>query len=481
MYSMTVLKKVFTWVAILFGCLFLVYLIWVLIAYQRTATITVDYVAKVNEVAASVPEQHRGWPLYRKAGIALNADPEPATRYFFEHEIETPQWPTDEGWEYYQSWIDRHQDTLQTIVSAASKQGEGFIISGKTAEEDKELWPEQFASEQLEPPHDGMLVSVLLPQLGHHRGMSRLLIFDAKVAAHEGEAERCKTDLMAVFKMARHVQEHPLLISDLVSHALINAALSTLSEILSYEPFLFSSDTLAEFSSLLQNLDSTLEVRFEGERYFILDLLQRMYTDDGNGDGSIVPSDGAEQLQALTRPSTVLANGFLPAAVAPLQDIFQASRKELIDEYDRRLAQIDAFKGMQLYELNKNEFPPARFGPEHYNPITGRYFLLDLLMPALSNTVVLSRYTRGHVDGILAIIYAIEQFRSTGVWPTSLADAGLNDEWSGEPLRITGGATHPVIYSIGADLDDDGGNHHREAKNWNSTVDGDWVIWPPKE
>ena len=55
----------------------------------------------------------------------------------------------------------------------------------------------------------------------------------------------------------------------------------------------------------------------------MLDLLQRMYTDDGNGDGSIIPLDAA-RLYANTQSVTDVRSeiSLVPAFFAPLADIF---------------------------------------------------------------------------------------------------------------------------------------------------------------
>jgi hypothetical protein len=237
---------------------------------------------------------------------------------------------------------------------------------------------------------------------------------------------------------------------------------------------------LADFKLRLETMDASLEIRFEGERYLILDLLQRMYTDDGNGDGLLIPNGAAEKVEMLTSVSSTQSTGLLPALAIPFCDIFQASRKELLVEYDRRLALIEDFKGTPIFELKQSGFPPHTYSPPG-SPITGKYFLLDMLMPALDMTILQTRYTKGHVGGVLATIYAIKQYQSTGSWPASLGGAGIIDEWSGKPLLIVQGETHPVIYSVGTDQDDDGGISHRNARGWNLGIDGDWVIWPPPE
>ena len=224
----------------------------------------------------------------------LNADKEPDITTFYDIEIELPSWPTEEGWELYQDWLDGHHETLATIRRGAAKKGMGYLLSGGIAEEDKELWPDQYGSQQPEPEHDGFVMNVLMPQLSHHRAMARLLSYDAKLAAHEGDSSRCKEDLTAMFSLAEHVREHPVLISDLVSMSILNMTLSTMSEIFSHEPFLFDASSLAHLKTQLHQ--ASTEIRFVGERYFMLDLLQRTYTDDGNGNGSIVPMEAAQKI-----------------------------------------------------------------------------------------------------------------------------------------------------------------------------------------
>ncbi len=77
----------------------LTYVVWVLIAWNRKATISVDYIALLNETSATVPENDRAWPLYRDAGIALRKNPEPSS--FSEDiydDMDAPTWPDQAGW-----------------------------------------------------------------------------------------------------------------------------------------------------------------------------------------------------------------------------------------------------------------------------------------------------------------------------------------------------------------------------------------------
>nr|MBC8202047.1 hypothetical protein [Planctomycetota bacterium] len=149
-------------------CFLLIYAIWVFVAMNRTATIAVDYVALLNEKATAVPEEMRAWPLYRDAAIALQKNPEP-TNVFYEDDIEAPTWPTQEGWVQYKKWLLEHTNTINSILEASSRKGNGYILNSTIADEDKDLWPENYEMQQGQPPPDGFLASMLLPQLGPMR------------------------------------------------------------------------------------------------------------------------------------------------------------------------------------------------------------------------------------------------------------------------------------------------------------------------
>ena len=140
------------------------------------------------------------------------------------------------------------------------------------------------------------------------------------------------------------------------------------------------------------------------------------------------------------------------------------------------------------------------------------------LMPAVDHATLQHHYVRGGRDGILAAI-AIELYRRRhATWPESLGaltpsllPAVPIDRFDGQPLRYRIVEGRPVIYSIGSDLDDDGGRpalrqadgkpENAAARKWRSREaveqarrqrnfdqassnwlpDGDWVIWPPSE
>ncbi|MFT4594018.1 MAG: hypothetical protein ACI9JK_001742 [Phycisphaerales bacterium] len=455
----------------------LVYGAWVGIAMTRTATISVDYVAKLNETASAVPEEDRAWPIYRDASIALKEHEMPSS-VFYDNDVEEPQWPSDEGWEYFEHWLQTHEDTLALIREGANKNGFGFVLQGRVQEEDKELWPDKFAS-QSEEKHDEFVFSILLPQLRHMRGMVQLLSIDAKAAAFEGDAERCVSAIDAMLRIGTHVREHPLFISDLVSFSLYNFTFSTIGKILVHDSTVFTSAQFGQLEDLLANLDDYLQLRLVGERYFMYDLLQRMYTDNGNGDGSLVPLEANRIMASLT--SDLTEGSLTPALFIPVMDVFASSRKELKDEFDSRMDIAEQHSGVPLYELKAM---PNAFGEQLYTAPRSAidpYFLINLLMPALDQAILQGEYTRAKRDATLAALYAVQVFNKTGEWPTDLVSAGVVDAWSGAPFLITANNGSPLIYSVGFNQLDDGGVHNDDAQRWSAVSTGDWVLWPSLE
>ncbi len=465
------------WFGVTLGILVFIYTVWVIIAMNRTATVSVNYVDLLNETAASVSEENRAWPYYRKAGIALLDKPMPGS-IFYEQEIEEPTWPDQVGWEYYGDWLDQHQETLQTLQTATAKEGFGFILSSGVRDEDKDLWPAEYASQQTEDSLDGFVVSVLLPQLGPMRQMAKLLALDAKDAAYAGDSQRTLEDIQSMLRIGTHVREHPLLINDLVSLAIYNLTFATIGEIVEYEPTLFSSKQFETLEQSLNALEGNFTIRLDGEKYFMLDTLQRIYTDDGEGDGRIIPFEAAKVLGLTDTVALESADrSLVPAIFAPIADLFYASRKEMQDQYTERMGFAETRLGVPLFTLRNQPDVWQSHWPKATSTLDP-YFLVDLLMPSLQKAILQGEYTRGKRDATVAILYAVQFHNKTGQWPADLIDAGVVDAWSGKPLLIRYSGDEPLIYSVGFDQEDDGGQFDDSAERWDERSIGDWVIWP---
>jgi hypothetical protein len=238
--------------------------------------------------------------------------------------------------------------------------------------------------------------------------------------------------------------------------------------------------------------------------------MQRVYTDDGNGDGRLamhVTNDQNlfELLNSVTtsvvdgnvqHSSTPLSHAGLAILAMPATNMMVASRKEMTDTYDRF-----ADRALQQLEtpLWETEDVPSvdeealQLAEGQINKL--RFLFVNLLLPAFD--ALRTRYvtSQGERDGVLIGMALALYHREHGQWPATLAE--LSPRWlpalpvdriTGEPLRLKIVDDRPIVYSAGIDTDDDGGRLPESCKEDGAEIqvgppdaankyDGDWVIW----
>jgi hypothetical protein len=293
-------------------------------------TISVDYVAKWNEPVLATPEQDRAWPVYRQALLSLDRK---QLKSLFERGSVFPGDPT---WNDAAKLAQASQPALEQARLAAAKPHLGYVYSTKIHEADRELFPEEYErarNEDQSEDFDAPAINIKLPHLNELRYLGRLLAWDALLAAEQRNAARVVEDIQAMLGIAGQVRRpgnNRTLIDQLVGIAIAHRALDTLGEILRRHPGDLSDEHLQRLAHRLVADDVAPAISFEGERVFFGDILQRYYTDDGNGDGHLLPrasmlfelieSDGT------SKPTEIDTSAYL---LAPLTGAGTASRKQV--------------------------------------------------------------------------------------------------------------------------------------------------------
>ena len=516
----TVLKRM-TYVSLL---LVGVYIIWCAVIWKHQPTIAVDYIAMQNAKALSVDNQDAALPLYIDAAIAFKNDPEPSSK---DYDLLVPYWPHHGGWEMYVEWIHRNSTTFELIREASGKTGLRLIIGAQPTDKDKELFGEDvqfsyFVDEQVsqfDQLMDGSLLNISLQYLGTFRSLARMLVYDARQGAFESDQSRFLSDVEAILKLAKHCKETPTLISDLVAMSITKMSLRVTGEVLALSPEVFDKQHLTRLSNLYLEADDLFNIRFETERVLLLDSLQRLYTDDGNGEGSLlVKSMPLMQLiTSVNETSLPWANTIFSFLSGPLVTWNVASRKETLAEYDRRMDYYTEQSTLPLYARQLNDqFVSDEDGWWSYS----RFIVDDMLAPVFGPSINAESTSLAERDSIVAAI-AMELYRrAEGKWPTRLDQAMQHpplDPWSSEPMQIAFEDGRPLIYSLGVDQNDDGGTFYNkrgqtyrspwaqylepermfsdhegysanrsneQARDWQPAdsedlPDGDWILWPP--
>jgi hypothetical protein len=119
---------------------------------------------------------------------------------------------------------------------------------------------------------------------------------------------------------------------------------------------------------------------------------------------------------------------------------------------------------------------------------------LGMIAPFLGSTQNRAELFLGHRDGIVVGI-ALELYRrKNGDYPKNLDTLVPQylpqipaDRITGEPVKYKLANGRPLIYSVGADRDDDGGKPPPGKNGWmkaawsepkERAADGDWVLFP---
>jgi len=205
----------------------------------------------------------------------------------------------------------------------------------------------------------------------------------------------------------------------------------------------------------------------EFEKVFMNDLVQRCFTDDGQGNGR------------------VLASGLILAASSPTSFLKRLllfdfpDRREITKKTETFYEQLEARSGLSPWQLHKR---PAD------SEDTNDFSYMDLFGPPLARVAELGWRLKTDNEATLAII-AIKHYQATqGFLPTTLEEllqAGLissipRDYYSDGPLRYHHTDEGFLLYSRGEDMKDDGGKPAvtKEGKIHKHGAHGDWVYWP---
>ncbi len=471
------LFRVGVWVLLLSGILYFLLAVWM--SLDRPV-VKVNYLDIVNQRARSVAVPDRAWPLYRKAALKMGRNlGKPLVDEAFIAASSAK--PGDKNWQSAQSFLQKHASELATIRKAANMPGLGLPARTALAEyefEDrklfgyeKELNDKAKKATSSEAP---WLFSVLLTDLSVLRELSDLLVTDTLRAAEAGDGEIALANVVAMLGMARHCEEKPVLVSMLVAAAIEAKSFTVVQSVLRDHPALWTDANLRDLAHRVAASRIDWKRGFEGDRAYFYDVIQRLYTDDGNGDGRLasrVAVDGTNNvLEAIASisadsPAKQSTTGHRTMAffAMPAANFVLASRKQMTEMHDRLTLEAIDLLDTPLWEtstpieeeiLQRRDMPLGRL----------RYMFVDLLFPSTEGLRHWYQFAEGRREGVMIGIALELYHREHGKWPESLAE--LSPRWlpklpvdriTGKPLQYRIIDDRPIVYSIGVDGIDDGG------------------------
>jgi hypothetical protein len=476
-------------------------------------SIKVDYLAVVNQRAAAVPESERAWPLYREALTELGGRPAPRGPDFdaSDFALALSARPADADWPKVVQFLTQRADSIEKLRQAAVKPALGLpswasqqsyppedrvFFLGESFEQAKAVRREYTSVE------DYLLLGVLLPHVRPMCEAFQLLAVDCRRAVLEADAYAALADVRAMLGIARHLQETEFLILGLVAEKSLGLAYEAIRDAISENSHLWSDDELRDLAHEIARTDVDWQRIVSGERAWFYDIVQRIYTDDGEGNGRIT-REGLEliyyhfgyhfgRIHSVSGWSSAVAAAALPAA-----NFIIAPREQTTALYERYMSAFSRQLKSSAAEWNDTELDVTYL---RSSPLLGaRYVLLKFLLPETSGVLQTAELNRGSRDGILIGIALELYHREHGRWPARLDELSPRwlptvpeDRFTGLPLKYRVIDDQPLVYSVGVDKDDDNGKpvdfaakpsqvfgvaDHIGRPDENSNNDGDWALW----
>ncbi len=425
-------------------------------------TISVNYVDWLNELVQSGrDEADNARPYYEKA---------------FELYVQMPQWlnkskakwPTDFNdvqLSLLSTWLEDNKQAIETLRQGSRCSG----CWSKYQSDQTELSKGLLAT--------ASMVSAILTNemenLSNYRRLAFALQWQIRYEAYQGDINTALSDSVALMRFGSHLQGHGLLIEQLVGiaiEALANKTIFMLLERLDVPP-----DVLKSSQQVLENQFSKQKtiVSLEAEKVFWYDVIQRAFTDDGQGGGRM-----------LARGLPYVFTDDWKDNLWRFVSFNYPDRQEMtskIDEYFRRFAEIPAetpwdLRDEAIDEQDENE-------EVHIAPI-----MLKITIPAYRRVSQLAWRMKTGRRALLTVLAVIRCEKEKAHYLASLqelVEAGYlkelpRDPYSYGPLVYKKTDEGFLLYSLGTDLTDDGGKLGlgKDGKPRMWADNGDWVFWP---
>ncbi len=282
------------------------------------------------------------------------------------------------------------------------------------------------------------VLSTLFTPIQDTRQVAALLANDVLLRAQDGNADGALASCRGILNAARSIGDEPNMIAQLVRIACRAVALTSLQRLLAQgEP---SEESLRQFQELLEQEEPVplLTFALRGERASIDRFLEGLQKGDVNP--AVLANNGEVEGKLLGLTPAPIIKSQRAAALRYLNRFFDV----LALDWPEQQA------GLKQLELEGRDAP----------------LFVRLLVPAVSKVAAAQQRSRAQLRCAIALV-AVERYRrANGRWPEALPivkEAGLlsrvpADPYDGQPLRYRRLDDGVVIYSVGPDGQDDGGN-----------------------
>ncbi len=483
------LGQTLTWTARTIVVVFLAYAAFGIWLAFKQPVIRFDSVARLRAMLPTVTApEHTAWPGIRDALVVMvhGAD-DPLRQSPGALAVDAAPYPGQEQWPAARAWLQAQRAPLASMREATRQPILGFPVGLPTSDADARLFGKDQAQTSTTTSQESNdqfpMLELRLPYLTNLRMAARMLAVDMLAAAEEGDGERATRDAEAVIALSVLAQEGRVLVGDLVGRAIRRVALERMTAVLEWKPSLLSDSQLARMQAAAMSVPAALQhLNLDTERMMFADLVQRMYTDDGNGDGLFRPTtsqlgrlnflDVPRTLRARSDRSGGLDDRLVSAAshvIAPAAAMYVAGRRETLERYESLISRYEEDATLPLREMDhaKGIISDEELWMMKMNPQEQIHWcVVAYLTPTLGQGGSKAFAIDRAVCLATATAFAAERYRRVhGAWPvdaTNLVPEFMQsvpeDPWSGKPVLMSNDGDGFRIWSVGRDGVDDRGD-----------------------
>jgi hypothetical protein len=483
--------------------------------YTSKPEIKVDYGAVLAQRNEGYSEDQKSWPILAECGFEWFKLSQRLSNTNQEGMWLFPNVPFDHpDYSGIEEELRAFAPRLDLVREAGSRPIVGIPVGYEKTSVEWNDWQMTTGIIPAQPGEfqDHSVIDIELPNLTYARALSIALMFDSRMAIREGDTERAVKNYNAAMGFARQLRREPFIISNLVGTAIHLLVIRQIESVVQEHPGAFGNEHLLELAHVHASLIAMPTVSLELERLGFVDLMQRAFTDNGNGGGHLTPA-GFEIFKGFfatpedftisrTHPAVELDER-VQAAALPLNLVLSNSREREGELYNTVMDQAQSVldRGPAHISIVDDQAiidEVVRSGASSY-----RYSFAAVLTPALESFV--NRWFEyQQTSSAFSLLLAVESYRiEHGYLPTdletlapSLVPSVSEDLMNpGHEIKYRVFDDRYILYSVGADGNDDNGVGfgpldftHPEAANTksfrarfpgpsvSSELDGDWIL-----
>jgi len=425
-------------------------------------TVSVNYVDWLNElVKGERNESDNARPYYQKA---------------IELYVKNPQdWLYGSG----KVWSVDLNDVELNVLSKWLEDNRGALEALREGSLRSDFWNE-YQSDETKLDKNRLsgtlmasnLVDNAMEILPKYRHLAFAMRWQIIYEADNGDINKALKDCVALTKFGGHLHGHGLLIEQLVGIALEAMANSTTFMLL--DRMDVSADVLKNVQEELDKQFGTQEpvISMEAEKVFWYDKIQRTFTDDGQGGGRM-----------LVRGMAYVVTDDWKENLWRFVSFNYPDRQEVvvnIDKYFGRFAEIITETPWELRDETIDD--------QLWNEVNITPLMLKIQTPAHERVSQIAWRMKTGRQALLTVLAVIRYEKEKGGYPAGLDElvkAGYlkklpMDPYSDGPLVYRKTESGFLLYSLGVNLKDDGGELGLSSRGTPKMYmdDGDWVFWP---